>query len=259
MGLKVNNKKLALVVLGTGIIGFSVGTFSHSNINVCNTPTHANGNAAVSNEISTLTNKLKSLNIVTEKLTKIDNSLYQVNGNGEVFFSTPSGSHLIFGEVLDVTGKVPVNLTLKAKFDNVKIELQNGNSIDYVSPNEKLSIVVFTDISCHYCKQLHQNIQSYLDAGISIHYLAFPREGSDSSTAEYMRSIWSSKDKNRLLDQAMNRGELPIPLKTDVVVTNHYNLGKQLGVSATPTLLLQNNQLAPGVLTPEEIIKAASK
>ncbi len=248
----MNKSKLALVALSAGIIGFSICLFS-----IKSSTNNATNDSK--NELATITNKLKSLNIKTEKLTKIDKSLYQVNGNGEVFFITPSGSHLIFGEVLDITNKIPVNVTLKAKIDNAKLEITNGHSIDFVSPNEKYSIIVFTDISCHFCKQLHQNIQSYLDAGISIHYLAFPREGLDSSTAESMRSIWASKDKIKLLYQAMNRGEYPTPLRSDTTVSHQYTLGKQLGVSATPTILLPNNQLMPGALTPDEIIKAMSK
>lgn len=206
-------------------------------------------------DIGALTQKLASLKIRTESISSVNDHLVQINGNGEVFFGTPDGTHLMFGDVLDISGKLPVNITLQAKAEKVHAEVTAGHSIDYIAPNEKYSVVIFTDISCGFCKRLHSNIQQYLDKGISIHYLAFPRNGSDTQIAESMRAIWNSNDRKALFDDAM-RGNFPAPLKADSLVTQQYEMGRQMGVAGTPAILLPNNQLVPGALSPDELLDA---
>ena len=206
-------------------------------------------------DLGAITQKLASLKIRVERISTVNDHLIQVNGNGEIFFATPDGSHLMFGDVLDVTGKLPVNITLQAKAEKIHAEVTDGHSIDYIAPNEKYSVIIFTDISCSFCKRLHSNIQAYLDKGISIHYLAFPRNGIDTQIAEVMRSVWNSKDRKALFDDAM-KGNFPAPLKSDTLVTQQYELGRQMGVAGTPAILLPNNQLVPGALSPDELLDA---
>ncbi len=259
--MKLNKLTVSIIAGGLIFAGYELGELARTTNIVIPKPAHEGQphQEAKNNELATISAKLTKLNIKTDKITKIDDHLLQVIGNGEVFFATADGHFLMFGDVLDISGKVPVNITLEAKSEKVRAEVEAGRSIDFIAPNEKYSVIVFTDISCGYCKHLHKDMQSYLDKGISIHYIAFPRNGLDTQIAETMRGIWNNPNKKALFDEAMNVGSFPPPLKSDTLVTDQYEMARQLGVSATPTLLLPNNQLVPGAISADELLKMLNK
>lgn len=51
--------------------------------------------------------------------------------------------------------------------------------IEYKAANEKYVVTVFTDITCGYCVRLHSQMKEYNDLGITVRYMAFPRQGSE--------------------------------------------------------------------------------
>jgi thiol:disulfide interchange protein DsbC len=55
--------------------------------------------------------------------------------------------------------------------------------IVYKAPQEKHVITVFTDITCGYCHKLHEQMSDYNALGITVRYLAFPRQGCKASRA----------------------------------------------------------------------------
>nr|UGK56764.1 hypothetical protein [Escherichia coli] len=60
-------------------------------------------------------------------------------------------------------------------------------SIEYKSANEKNTVwQCLRILHAAFCQKLHQDLQSYLDAGISIKFLAFPRAGLNSVVAGNM-------------------------------------------------------------------------
>lgn len=60
-----------------------------------------------------------------------------------------------------------------------------------------MSLLVFTDITCGYCHKLHEEMKDYNALGITVRYLAFPRQGLESQAEQDMKSIWCAKDKNK--------------------------------------------------------------
>ena len=84
---------------------------------------------------------------------------------------------------------------------NLLAEVPESESIQFISENEKHSIYVFTDVTCAYCRIFHSNISEYLDRGISVSYLAFPRDGMSGSSSENMKSAWCSSDRASAVTQ----------------------------------------------------------
>ncbi len=56
--------------------------------------------------------------------------------------------------------------------------------IVYKAPQEKHVITVFTDITCGYCHKLHEQMADYNALGITVRYLAFPRQGAGQRCRE---------------------------------------------------------------------------
>lgn len=112
-----------------------------------------------------------------------------------MLYVTEDGKHLLQGPIYAVDGDTPVNVTnqiLKGKLDALQDQM-----IVYKAAQEKHVITVFTDITCGYCHKLHEQMKDYNDLGITIRYLAFPRQGLNSPTEKDMQSIWCTANRKR--------------------------------------------------------------
>ncbi|AGJ89259.1 bifunctional protein-disulfide isomerase/oxidoreductase DsbC [Raoultella ornithinolytica] len=167
-----------------------------------------------------------------------------------VLYVTDDGKHVIQGPMYDVGGAQPVNVTnalLVGKLNALEKEM-----IIYKAPQEKHVITVFTDITCGYCHKLHEEMSDYNALGITVRYLAFPRQGLQSQTEQDMKAIWCAKDRNKALDDAMS-GKGIQPASCQVDISKHYTLGVQFGVNGTPAMVLSNGYVLPGYQGPKEL------
>lgn len=167
-----------------------------------------------------------------------------------VLYVTEDGKHVIQGPLYDVSGARPVNVTnalLVSSLEALKDEM-----IEYKATQEKHVITVFTDITCGYCHKLHEQMKDYNSLGITVRYLAFPRQGMQSETAGAMKNIWCAKDPKKAFDNAMAGTEAPAA-DCKVDIAKHYNLGLQFGIQGTPAVVLQNGSVIPGYQGPEEM------
>jgi thiol:disulfide interchange protein DsbC len=99
-------------------------------------------------------------------------------------------------------------------------------------------------------------MSDYNALGITVRYLAFPRQGLQSQAEQDMKAIWCAKDRNKALDDAMN-GKGVKPASCDLDIAKHYALGVQFGVNGTPAMVLSNGYVVPGYQGPKEM-KASS-
>jgi thiol:disulfide interchange protein DsbC len=167
-----------------------------------------------------------------------------------VLYVTEDGKHVIQGPLYDVSGAQPINVTnqlLVGKLNALEKEM-----IVYKAPQEKQVITVFTDITCGYCHKLHEEMKDYNALGITVRYLAFPRQGLQSPIEKDMKAIWCAKDPKKAFDAAM-KGEAVTGGTCDMNIANHYNLGVQFGIQGTPAIVLSNGTVIPGYQGPKEM------
>lgn len=169
-----------------------------------------------------------------------------------VLYVTDDGKHFIQGPLYDVSGGQPVNVTnklLQGKVDALAKEM-----IVYKAPKEQHVITVFTDITCGYCRKLHEQMPDYNALGITVRYLAFPREGVNGQVAKEMKSIWCSADPRKAFSAAM-KGEKVAPADCKIDIAQQYKLGVLFGIQGTPAMLLENGMMVPGYQGPEDLKK----
>ncbi|MGY5955535.1 bifunctional protein-disulfide isomerase/oxidoreductase DsbC [Kosakonia sp. BK9b] len=167
-----------------------------------------------------------------------------------VLYVTEDGKHIIQGPMYDVSGAQPVNVTSQMLMPH--LNALTKEMIVYKAPQEKHVITVFTDITCGYCQKLHSEMADYNALGITVRYLAFPRQGVASDAEKEMKSIWCSKDRNQAFTDAMN-GKSVKPASCDIDIANHYALGVQFGVNGTPAIVLNDGYVVPGYQAPAEM------
>ncbi|WP_224717978.1 bifunctional protein-disulfide isomerase/oxidoreductase DsbC [Pectobacterium versatile] len=168
-----------------------------------------------------------------------------------VLYISEDGKHLLQGPLYDVSGTMPVNTTNKILIG--KLDALQEQMIVYKAAQEKHVITVFTDTTCGYCHKLHEQMKDYNALGITVRYLAFPRQGMKSPAAKDMQSIWCVADRNKAFDSAMKDDAISAATcKTDIAA--HYQLGIQFGVQGTPAIVLQDGLVVPGYQGPKEML-----
>lgn len=172
-----------------------------------------------------------------------------------ILYVSENGQYVLQGKMYELTNKGPVDVAGKLLAD--KVNALKNEMIIYPAKNEKYVVTVFMDITCHYCHILHQQVKEYNDLGITVRYLAFPRGGMNE-TARQMEAIWTAKDPVFALNEA-EKGNLPKELKTPNIVKRHYDLGVQLGVQGTPSIVTSTGELIGGYLKPKDLLDALTE
>ena len=115
-------------------------------------------------------------------------------------------------------------------------------------------MTVFTDVDCGYCRKMHGDMPQYNNLGITVRYMAFPRGGEGYPAWAAMQSLWCSDDQRKAMDK-LKAGVLIAPKYCVNKVPEHYQLGVEFGVNATPSLLLNDGTLLVGYRNPADLLK----
>ena len=179
--------------------------------------------------------------------------ILQVQINSDIIYVTANGQYLLQGQIMDIDTRT--NITDQAKSGirlGLLTDLKREEQITFAPEQAKYDLLVFTDIDCGYCRKLHNQMAEYNEAGIAIHYMAFPRAGIGSASFDKIVSVWCSDDQQAALTLAKNGGE-PEPQECPNPIAEQYNLGHELGVTGTPALVTDDGTLIPGYMPPAQL------
>ncbi|MFZ5755343.1 MAG: thioredoxin fold domain-containing protein [Pseudomonadota bacterium] len=190
--------------------------------------------------------------------------LYEVVLDGsETAFVSADGGYLISGDLYQTTARGLVNVTDQRKSglrSSMLAKLKPEDMITFAaSGKEKGEVFVFTDVDCGYCRKLHQEVPKLNAAGITVHYLAFPRSGVQGETFQKMQGVWCSADRNKAMTE-VKRGGSPLraPVACKSPVAEQYRTGMALGVRGTPAVFLPDGNQIGGYLPAKELISEAT-
>lgn len=174
--------------------------------------------------------------------------LYEVVVDAKVLYVSSDGNFLLEGDLFDL--KTMKNLT-ESKRTVGRLKAINGieeSSMIVFKPEKvKNTITVFTDIDCGYCRKMHREMSDYMDEGIEVRYLAYPRSGVGTPSYDKAVGVWCADDKNKAMTDAKNGSKVPEG-KCDNPVKSHMAVADVVGVSGTPTLVFDDGQVVPGYL-----------
>lgn len=180
---------------------------------------------------------------------------FEVTYGTMIFYISKDGRYMLQGDVVDLSAEK--NLT-EDKRGQSRLKMLNAvpveNMIVFEPKQAKHTITVFTDIDCGYCRKMHSEIAQYNQLGIKVRYLAFPRTGIDSPSYDKAVSVWCAKDRNQAMTDA--KADKPIEAKTcPNPVKQEFEIGKKVGVTGTPTLVLEDGSLMPGYVPPDRLLQ----
>jgi thiol:disulfide interchange protein DsbC len=126
--------------------------------------------------------------------------------------------------------------------------------IRFAPANPKYTVTVFTDIDCPYCRAFHANIAEINKLGIAVDYLFWPRSGLGTPSAQKAVDVWCASDRKDALTRAFE-GQGPRNATCQSPVAHDFNLGMDLGVDGTPTIIADNGVVLGGYVDPQELLR----
>ena len=215
--------------------------------------TSAIANDALKKEFQKSLSRLSSdFEISDVKETPIK-GIYQVTIGPDVIYMSRDGNYVLKGEILDIGNRRNLTEDFHAqKRINLLNTIADSEYIEFSSTKTKNHIYVFTDVDCGYCRKLHRDVPELNSMGIAVRYLAYPRAGVDSIIGEEMRNVWCAENRQKALTTSKNRQ--PIEVKVcNAPIARHHALGRELGVTGTPAIFLENGRKLPGYIPPDEL------
>ncbi len=174
---------------------------------------------------------------------------YTVQKGSIVAYVSADGRYLLQGDLIDLDQQL--NLSERSRLNARKAlmsSIEDDQTILFSPEQIKYSVTVFTDVDCTYCRKLHSEIDQYLAQGIQVRYLLYPRNGPTSPSWSTSEDVWCARDRNAALTAA-KLGRNFDTLKCDVsMVTKHYMLGRDVGLSGTPAIVFDDGTLVSGYL-----------
>ena len=182
--------------------------------------------------------------------------MYEAVYGPQIIYISADGRYMMEGDLYDLKNRM--NLTeSKRRVGRAQIvQKMDENNMVVFSPEAgkvKYTITVFTDIDCGYCRKMHQEMEEYNKLGIAIRYLAYPRSGVDTPSYFKAVSVWCADDELEAMTKAKSGTSLP-KAECDNPVQKHMEAAKLVGVTGTPTLVLEGGRVIPGYVEAKRLI-----
>ena len=209
----------------------------------------------IENKVSELLPPGVKLNFITD--SPLEN-FYALNvSSNNILYVSKDFKFVFTGELIDLSGSYPISINeqySKRLINNLLSDINEEDVIEFQSKGEKHKLKVFTDVECAYCRMFHSEISDLMDNGVTIQYLAFPRDGVLGKNYENMVTAWCSKDRKATITKLKN-SETVDTLTCQNPVEDQFILGRTLGVTGTPTIFLEDGLKIRGYIPAKELIK----
>jgi thiol:disulfide interchange protein DsbC len=184
--------------------------------------------------------------------------LYEITMGGLIAYVSSDGKYLVSGNVYDLDTQT--NLTAarrNAARAKALAGVKDDQMIVFSPPNPKMTVTVFTDIDCGYCRRFHSQIADLNKAGVRVRYMMFPRTGPGTESWRKAEAVWCAKDRRDALTRAKRgdeiKGKGACPEAASVQA--QYSMGDDLGVEGTPAIFTQAGDYIGGFMTPEQLVQ----
>lgn len=179
--------------------------------------------------------------------------LYEVTYGPEIFYVSGDGRFLLQGDVVDLESQKNITEEKRSAGRYKLIDSIDPATMISFSPKQVKHVVhVFTDVDCSYCRKMHKEIDQYMQQGIEIRYLAYPRSGLNTPSYFKAVSVWCARDRKEALTISKAGGTVDEKTCNNPVQA-HMTLGTRVGVNGTPTLVLEDGSVVPGYVPAQQL------
>jgi thiol:disulfide interchange protein DsbC len=180
--------------------------------------------------------------------------LYAISKGTIVAYVSGDGRYLMQGDIIDL--QTQRNVTEYSRTESRKLimdRIEAGSYITFSPKKVDYSVVVFTDIDCTYCRRLHRQIQEYMDKGIEVRYLLYPRNGPQTDSWKKAADVWCADDRNSALTAAKMDQEFKTHSCDSDAIGTIFALGQDIGLRGTPAIVFADGTLVAGYLPADQL------
>jgi|TARA_R100001143_G_scaffold39277_1_gene36076 thiol:disulfide interchange protein DsbC len=184
-----------------------------------------------------------------------ESGLYEAIIDDRIYYFTADGKYLVQGDLLSLESRENITETRRIEVKKGLLDkLNEDDLIVFAAKKPVYTVTVFTDIDCGYCRELHRQIKDYNNLGITVRYMAYPRAGAESESANKLIEVWCAKDPQKAMTDAKAQREVKkTSLCENNPVAEQFEIGGKLGVRGTPAIFLEDGQMLPGYVLPEKL------
>ncbi|MEM7431194.1 MAG: DsbC family protein [Pseudomonadota bacterium] len=201
--------------------------------------------AAVQKKISEMFDQVEPENVAQSPV----DGLYVIQTGGLVAYVTADGRYLLQGDMIDLDNNINLTANLRdAGIADMMASIPDEEVILFAPEEPLYTVNIFTDVSCPACQSMHNAIDDYMDQGIAVRYFLYPRNGPSAPAWKTMEEVWCASDRASALTAAKNGRKFASTNCDASKVEEHYALGREVGLNATPTMVLDNGTVVRGAL-----------
>lgn len=173
--------------------------------------------------------------------------LYEVISGRNIFYIDQSLRYALFGGMIDT--QTGINLTDARMQEINKIDLSRLPPKHAITFGKgKRHLYIFSDPDCPFCQKLHPELARLKD--VTIHLFLYPVKELHPNAFFHSVAVWCAKDRKAALD-AIFSGKQPEDKVCENPIAENVELGKELQITGTPTLIFEDGSMAVGYQQPE--------
>lgn len=164
------------------------------------------------------------------------------------------GRFVLQGHLYDLALGLDVTSRRRAAYVAAQLRLiPAASKISFSPRHPSHRVVVFVDIDCPYCRSMITHLDSYLQQGIAIDFVAFPRAGLDSPPFAVANDIWCATNRQ----DAFRRAFANLAIGHAVcrsAVSRQWTLANELGIPGTPAVIAEDGTYLGGFV-PADLLR----
>jgi ubiquinone biosynthesis UbiH/UbiF/VisC/COQ6 family hydroxylase len=170
-----------------------------------------------------------------------------------IVYTDSTGAYVIDGNIHEVRSNRDLTEERLRKLNAIKFEsLPFEQAVKVQRGNGQRVLAMFSDPYCPYCVKFEKTLQQVND--ITVYVFMYPV--IRPANADHSRQVWCSPDRAKAwLDLAIDHKRPSAPATCDNPVEKNLQLGRQLGVNSTPTLILANGERISAGLSATDLMQ----
>lgn len=171
-----------------------------------------------------------------------------------VYYVREDGGYLMQGDLVSVGNGLNLTAVSRARLVKGMLDKAPEKNMVVIKPKKvKATVTVFTDVECPYCARFHKDVPKLNAAGVAVRYLLFARGPKGSANYKNNVSVWCAADRAKAIGIVKGGGKVPQKDCANPIQEN-IALGVQLGVTGTPTIVLEDGRILGGYVPPEQLL-----
>lgn len=186
--------------------------------------------------------------------------LFEAAVGTRVLYVTGDGKYLLAGPLYALAeGRNLTEERLDQQRSALLARSEPEPRIVYEPAEPRYRVTVVTNVDCPYCKNLHQDLDQYLQRGIALEYVMTPFGGPGSPGYQKTAQLLCAEDPADAITRAMTLGAVPASdskgSSCNEQLDQHMRLARDLGAATTPNFILPDGRLVAGYLPAVQLLQ----